>query len=101
MEIRQLRYLDAVGELGSFSAAARRLHVVQPAISQQIRKLEEELGVELITRGRQALLTPAGELVAARARTILNELDAIVDDVGQPEGTLRGHLTIGSMQWLG
>jgi DNA-binding transcriptional LysR family regulator len=101
MEIRQLRYLDAVGELGSFSAAARRLHVVQPAISQQVRKLEEELGVELVTRGRQAALTPAGELVAARARTILTELDAIVEDIGQPEGTLRGHLTIGSMQWLG
>jgi DNA-binding transcriptional LysR family regulator len=101
MEIRQLRYLDAVGELGSFSAAARRLHVVQPAISQQIRKLEEELGVDLVVRGRPAALTPAGELVARRARTILGEVDGILDDVGQPAGSVRGHINLGVMHWLG
>ena len=47
MDLRQLEYRDAVGELGSFSAAARRLHVVQPAVSQQIRKLEPEQRAEV------------------------------------------------------
>ncbi|MGB2711589.1 MAG: LysR family transcriptional regulator [Conexibacter sp.] len=101
MELRQLRYLAAVAELGSFSAAARRLHVVQPAISQQIRKLETELGVELILRGSTATLTAAGEQVCRRARTALAEVDSIAREAAESAETVSGRLTIGAMQWLG
>lgn len=101
MELRQLRYLDAVGELGSFSAAARRLHVVQPAISQQIRKLESELGLELVHRGSPASLTAAGERVARRARVAMSEIDAILAEAKGAADTVAGRLNVGTMHWLG
>jgi DNA-binding transcriptional LysR family regulator len=101
VNLRQLQYLDAVGQLGSFSAAARRLHVVQPAVSQQIRKLEAELGLDLVTRATPATLTAAGERVARHARAALNAIDAIRAEAAQPADTLSGPLAIGAMHWLG
>lgn len=101
MNLRQLEYLDAVGELGSFSGAARRLHVVQPAVSQQIRKLEAELGTDLVTRTAPVRLTPAGERVAMRARTVLNEVDAIRAETTAKDRPLAGSLALGTMHWLG
>lgn len=101
MNLRQLEYLDAVGELGSFSAAARRLHVVQPAVSQQVRKLEAELGADLVTRTTPVRFTPAGERVARRARTVLNEVDAIRAETSAGDGPLAGSLALGTMHWLG
>ena len=101
MNLRQLAYLDAVAGLGSFSAAARRLHVVQPAVSQQVRKLEAELGVDLVTRTSPVRLTPVGEQVAKRARTVLNEIDAMRSDTARATEALTGELAIGTMHWLG
>jgi LysR family transcriptional activator of glutamate synthase operon len=101
MNLRQLEYLDAVAEVGSFSAAARRLHVVQPAVSQQVRKLEAELGVDLVTRSTPVRLTAAGEQVAKRARTVLNEVDAIRADATRAGEAVTGELTIGVIHWLG
>src|SRR5215468_10932477 len=65
MELRQLAYFDAVVRHGSFTKAARRLHVAQPAVSAQIRRLEAELGATLLERTtRRVALTYAGELFA-------------------------------------
>lgn len=76
MEIRQLRYFVAVAELNSFTRAAERCFVSQPSLSQQIIKLEEFLGVELIDRGGRTMqLTDAGHWLYARAVEILGGID--------------------------
>ncbi|MHA3774588.1 LysR substrate-binding domain-containing protein [Verrucomicrobiota bacterium sgz303538] len=73
MELRHLRYFTAVAEEASFTRAAARLHVTQPALSRQIRDLEEELGVELIIRGTSGgtVLSPAGKAFLPDAHRIL------------------------------
>jgi len=76
MELRHLRYFTAVAEELNFRRAAARLHVTQPALSRQIRDLEQELGVELIIRTTSGVaLSPAGKAFLAEARRIL-ELSA-------------------------
>ncbi len=75
MEMHQLRYLDAVARTGSMLSASLACHVSQPALSVQIRKLEEEIGQPLLHRNsRGATLTPAGERTLASARRILGEV---------------------------
>ena len=102
MELRQLRYCVAVADRLHFTRAAEDLHVAQPALSQQIRKLEAGLGLELFARTSRAVaLTQAGEAVVARARRILAEADAIEQDVEAIRGVLRGRVVIGAMQSLG
>jgi LysR family transcriptional regulator, carnitine catabolism transcriptional activator len=85
MELRQLRYVLAVVDHGGFTRAAAAEHVAQPSLSQAIRTLERELGVELFHRlGRQVRLTPAGEALVGPARQVLRDLatiDAVVADV--------------------
>lgn len=85
MNLKQLEHLLAVADARSFSRAALRLHITQPALSRSIRLLEEELGARLIDRmGRRNELTPLGETVAARARQLLfgaEELRRSVDMV--------------------
>ncbi|GAB2612100.1 LysR family transcriptional regulator [Streptomyces capparidis] len=72
MEIRQLRYFVAVAETGGFGSAARSLHIVQAAVSQQIHRLERSLGVRLFDRStRHVRLTPAGERLLTEARAVL------------------------------
>src|SRR5437764_3052279 len=76
MELRHLRYFVAVAEEGGFSRAARRLHVVQPTLSMQIRDLENELGGPLFDRGsRQTRLTPAGQAFLGEARQVLAQAE--------------------------
>jgi DNA-binding transcriptional LysR family regulator len=76
MELRHLRYFVAVAEEGGFSRAARRLHVVQPTLSMQIRDLESELGGPLFDRGaRQTKLTRAGETFLIEARQVLAQAE--------------------------
>jgi len=97
MELRHLRYFLAVAEAGGFTAAARRLHVAQPALSQQIRDLEDELGVTLIERGaRTRGLTEAGAHFAVHARRILLEAEAAVEEMAAHAGARRGCVRFGS-----
>src|SRR5579885_151014 len=77
MEIRQIRCFAAVADTGSFTRAAERCFISQPALSESIRKLEDELGVKLFERGKaRARLTWEGERLLARARVILHEVNA-------------------------
>ncbi len=82
MEIHQLEYFVAIVETGGFSRAAERCNVAQPSLSQQIKKLEYEIGHPLFDRmGRKVVLTDAGRLLLPRARTILGELQDIRGDL--------------------
>ncbi|HEX6459416.1 MAG TPA: LysR substrate-binding domain-containing protein [Thermoleophilaceae bacterium] len=102
MELRQLRYLSAVARHGSFTLAAQELHVAQPAVSQQVRRLEQELGVELLSRTtRQVLVTEAGELALARAGRILADVDALRAEIDELQGLLRGTLALGVIPAVG
>lgn len=97
MEIRQLRAFIAIAELGTFTAGAIRVHVTQAAISMQIRQLENELGAKLFIRApRRVMLTEAGEQLLQRARQILRDHDAAVDEIAELAGAERGRLRIGS-----
>lgn len=96
MEIHQLRYVVAVARAGNFSRAAEQCHVAQPSLSQQILKLEEELGGRLFHRmKREARLTPYGEAFLRRAIKILEEVDAAKREASDAQSLVRGQLTIG------
>ena len=95
MDLRQLRYFLTVAEERRFSSAARRLHVAAPSLSQQIRALERDLGVTLFDRtSRGAELTPAGRVLAERARVILAEVDRAREDVRSARPTGREQVTL-------
>lgn len=84
MRLRQLEYFLAVWESGSFSAAAARLYVSQPSLSQQMRLLEKELGAQLLERGRHGLaLTPAGRAFLPHAERVLRAVGEAADAVHQ------------------
>jgi DNA-binding transcriptional LysR family regulator len=97
VEIRQLRAFVAIAETGTFTAGALRVHVTQAAISMQIRQLEMEIGAKVFVRApRHVILTEAGEQLLRRARHILREHDAALDEIAELAGAERGRLRIGS-----
>lgn len=82
MELRQLQMFQATAEEGSITGAARRMNLTQPALSRQIKALEEELGVELFARGAHSVsLTPAGAVLRDEAAKLLRFCDAMVEKV--------------------
>src|SRR5687768_818705 len=96
MELHQLRYVVAVARSGNFSRAAEHCHVSQPSLSQQIQKLEEELGERLFDRlRRHARLTQAGERFLPRAQRILDEVDAAEREAREAQENILGELVIG------
>ncbi len=96
MEMHQLRYAVAVARSGNFSRAAEQCHISQPSLSQQILKLEEELGERLFDRTkREARLTPHGEIFLRRAVRILEEADGVMRDAEDAKQLLSGTLTVG------
>ncbi|MEO3828850.1 LysR substrate-binding domain-containing protein [Actinomadura sp. B10D3] len=96
MDLRHLRYFVAVAEELHFGRAAERLTMAQPPLSQAIRRLETELGVELLHRStRRVDLTDAGRAYLARARTILGEVDEAAHEARRVAAGAVGHLAVG------
>ena len=87
IELRHLRYFVAVAEAGSFTHAAERMFIAQPTLSQQIRRLEEFVGAQLLHRRREGLqLTKAGAVLLEAARTVLSLVDHEVNRTRQAAG---------------
>lgn len=98
MELRQLRYFISVADFCSFTRAAEHERIAQPSLSQQIRKLEDELGVRLFDRlGRRIRLTDFGERFRDRARRILAEVDGVRSEVDEFLGLRRGSVSVGAI----
>ncbi|MBN8655336.1 MAG: LysR family transcriptional regulator [Anaerolineae bacterium] len=96
MEIHQLTYFVAVAETGSFSRAAERCNIAQPSLSQQIQKLEQELGEPLFDRlPRKVVLTDAGRTLLPRAVSILSDLQDIKHTLNQNMDAGHGLLNVG------
>jgi DNA-binding transcriptional LysR family regulator len=99
MNLRQLRYAVALAEAQSFTKAAGNEYVVQSALSQQLRKLEDELGVALFERTtRSVALTTAGEALLPLMHQVLAGVDQIKFDAQALSGTVAGRLTVGMME---
>jgi LysR family cyn operon transcriptional activator len=97
MELRHLRYFVSVAEAASVSKAALQVHVSQPALSRQIRDLEDELGVRLFDRlGRRIQLTAAGEDLLRRSRDVLATAESLVEHARTLAGGVTGVLRIGA-----
>jgi DNA-binding transcriptional LysR family regulator len=96
MELRHLRYFVAVAEELHFTRAAERLHIAQPPLSQQIRALETELGVQLFERTRRSVaLTDAGHALLIRAREVLSVAQALPQELQRVARGEVGQLRIG------
>lgn len=101
MDLKQLTAMITVAEVGSVTRAAKLLHIVQPAVTRQVRTLEEELGVDLFERTRQGMvLTPAGEVLLARARRALQELERARSELAPEPGKAVGMVSIGVLESL-
>ncbi|MCX7779458.1 MAG: LysR family transcriptional regulator [Negativicutes bacterium] len=98
MDIRQLRYFLAIAEEGQISGAAKRLHIAQPPLSQQLKQLETELGVQLVERGsRKIQLTEAGRALRNRAEQILDLVNTTEKEIKEFDAGVKGTLAIGTV----
>lgn len=95
--MQQLRYFVAVADAGKMTAAARDLHVAQPSVSKQLRKLEAELGAALFERGKAGVsLTDAGQILLPWARRVLTDLEGARSEVAGLASLERGRLSVGA-----
>lgn len=98
MQLHQLQYFLAVARHRNFSRAAESLHLAQPALSQQIAKLEEELGSRLFRRGRrESCLTDAGAALVPRAEALLSQLETTIREIRSYSGPQRSRLVIATI----
>ena len=98
MNLRDLEYIIAVGEHGSFSYAAEMCNVSQPSLSTQIKKVEEQLGVQLFNRSRRKVeVTSYGAHFIERAQKILGLLDEIRDMADEHSGRMQGRIVLGAI----
>lgn len=96
MELRQLEYFVTVAQERNFTRAAAKVHVAQPGVSAQIRRLERELGQDLLDRsGRAVRLTEVGEAVLPYARAALAAVEGARRTVDELTGLVRGHVAVG------
>jgi DNA-binding transcriptional LysR family regulator len=96
MDLRQLRYVVALAEEQHFTRAARRVGIAQPALSQQIKRLELEVGVPLVERSTRSVhVTDAGRTLVAGARRVLREVDALQDELDALRGVRSGRVAVG------
>ncbi|WP_409177624.1 LysR family transcriptional regulator [Brevibacillus fortis] len=96
MDIRQLRYFIAIAEEGQITGAAKRLNMAQPPLSQQLKQMEEELGVMLVERsGKQMVLTEAGITLYKQALNIVHQMEEALSEVKETGEGIRGTLSIG------
>ncbi|WP_150049676.1 MULTISPECIES: LysR substrate-binding domain-containing protein [Methylomonas] len=101
MNLRDLRYLIAVADLRSFVQAAERCYISQPTLSTQIKKMEDDLGVQIFERSnKKVLLTEAGSLIVESARRILREVDHIKELAENVQDPYAGNLRIGAFPTL-
>jgi len=99
MNLQQLRYVVVLAETNSFTKAAEAAFVVQSALSQQVRRFEDELGVRLFERTtRSVSLTPTGEALLPLIRQVVAGVDQIAIDAQALSGTVAGRLTVGMME---
>src|SRR6201995_37773 len=95
IELRHMRYFVALADAGSFTHAAERMFIAQPTLSQQIRRLEEIVGTQLLQRRREGLqLTKAGAVLLNAARTVLSLVDHEVNRTRQAAGLGRQRLRV-------
>ena len=98
MEFHQLRYVCAIADTGSFSRAAERCQVAQPSLSQQVLKLEEDLGSKLFDRlGRSIRVTEAGRAFLPHARAIVEQIEAARSSVTGKNADIRGSVAVGAI----
>ena len=100
MELTQLRYFLQVYRTGNICGAAAQLNVTQQAVSKQIQKLENELGVELFVRqARGVQATPYAELLASKVQDFLPELDALAYNIQRRDREITGVVRLGIQCW--
>lgn len=96
VDLRQIRYFVTVAEMGSISAAAARLALSQPSLSEMLARLEEALMVQLLIRGNRGIqLTDAGRLFAKRGLAIIESVDQALAEVAQLGGEAKGSVVVG------
>jgi DNA-binding transcriptional LysR family regulator len=102
MELRHLRYFEAVARHCHVTRAAAELHIAQPALSKQVSQLEQELGIALFDRvGRNVRLTEAGEALLPHARSVLSQIESARAEMAERVGLRRGRAVIGTPPSVG
>ena len=100
--LRQLEYLVAIADTGTFGGAAKRTFVSQPSLSAQVKDMEDHIGARLLERGRHgALLTPIGEEMVKRARLVLRQVEQMKVMGREASGTLAGRIKLGVLPTVG